>query len=127
MIKIIGIAAICLILSVFLKSENKVFSLLITSCGAILIFFLITEQTSDLFSTLKSVGNSVGTGTGSYITLMMKILGISIITQIVCDLCRDNGETALAAQTEIASKITVLAMLLPLFQAIINVVIGLTK
>lgn len=126
MIKFAGIAIICLMLAVLLKSENKLFALFVTTAGAALIFFMIASQISDVFGTLKNVQDSVGTGS-NYILLMMKILGVSIITQIVCDLCRDNGEAALATQTEIASKITVLAMLLPLFEAIIHIITGLTK
>ena len=65
--------------------------------------------------------------TGAYIDLMFKILGISIVTQVVCDVCRDNGASALASQTETAAKILVLSLLLPLFQTVIGIVTGLVK
>ena len=58
---------------------------------------------------------------------MMKILGISLIAQFVVDLCRDAGENALASQTEIASKVLILIMTLPLFETVINIVTGLLK
>ena len=54
-------------------------------------------------------------------------MGISIVTQVVCDVCRDNGASALASQTETAAKILVLSLLLPLFQTVIGIVTGLVK
>lgn len=126
MIQVFGIAAVCLLLAVFLKSQNKMFALLVTLGGAVLIFLISSDAAFNVFDALSDIEDSAGY-TGTYVTMMLKVLGISIVTQVVCDICRDNGESALASQTEIASKIMVLAMLLPLFQTVIQIVTGLVK
>lgn len=124
--QVFGIAAVCLLLAVFLKSQNKMFELLVTLGGAVLIFVISSDAAFNVFDALSDIEDSAGY-TGTYVTMMLKVLGISIVTQVVCDICRDNGESALASQTEIASKIMVLAMLLPLFQTVIQIVTGLVK
>lgn len=124
--QVFGIAAVCLLLAVFLKSQNKMFALLVTLGGAVLIFLISSDAAFNVFDALSNIEDSAGY-TGTYVTMMLKVLGISIVTQVVCDICRDNGESALASQTEIASKIMVLAMLLPLFQTVIQIVTGLVK
>lgn len=126
MMQVFGIAAVCLLLAVFLKSQNKMFALLVTLGGAVLIFLISSDAAFNVFDALSNIEDSAGY-TGTYVTMMLKVLGISIVTQVVCDICRDNGESALASQTEIASKIMVLAMLLPLFQTVIQIVTGLVK
>ncbi len=126
MMQVFGIAAVCLLLAVFLKSQNKMFALLVTLGGAVLIFLISSDAAFNVFDALSDIEDSAGY-TGTYVTMMLKVLGISIVTQVVCDICRDNGESALASQTEIASKIMVLAMLLPLFQTVIQIVTGLVK
>ncbi len=126
MMQVFGIAAVCLLLAVFLKSQNKMFALLVTFGGAVLIFLISSDAAFNVFDALSDIEDSAGY-TGTYVTMMLKVLGISIVTQVVCDICRDNGESALASQTEIASKIMVLAMLLPLFQTVIQIVTGLVK
>lgn len=126
MMQVFGIAAVCLLLAVFLKSQNKMFALLVTLGGAVLIFVISSDAAFNVFDALSDIEDSAGY-TGTYVTMMLKVLGISIVTQVVCDICRDNGESALASQTEIASKIMVLAMLLPLFQTVIQIVTGLVK
>lgn len=126
MMQVFGIAAVCLLLAVFLKSQNKMFALLVTLGGAVLIFVISYDAAFNVFDALSDIEDSAGY-TGTYVTMMLKVLGISIVTQVVCDICSDNGESALASQTEIASKIMVLAMLLPLFQTVIQIVTGLVK
>lgn len=126
MMQVFGIAAVCLLLAVFLKSQNKMFALLVTLGGAVLIFLISSDAAFNVFDALSDIEDSAGY-TGTYVTMMLKVLGISIVTQVVSDICRDNGESALASQTEIASKIMVLAMLLPLFQTVIQIVTGLVK
>ena len=121
MIQIAGIAAVCLLLTVLLRKENPTFALLVTVAGAGLLFYTVSKLAGSAFGILGDIK------TAAYIDLMFKILGISIVTQVVCDVCRDNGASALASQTETAAKILVLSLLLPLFQTVIGIVTGLVK
>ena len=123
MIQIAGIAAVCLLLTVLLRKENPTFALLVTVAGAGLLFYTVSKLAGSAFGIL----GDLKTAAGAYIDLMFKILGISIVTQVVCDVCRDNGASALASQTETAAKILVLSLLLPLFQTVIGIVTGLVK
>ena len=126
MIQIAGIAAVCLLLTVLLRKENPTFALLVTVAGAGLLFFTVSKLAGSAFGILGDLKTAAG-DTGAYIDLMFKILGISIVTQVVCDVCRDNGASASASQTETAAKILVLSLLLPLFQTVIGIVTGLVK
>ncbi|MGN1202168.1 MAG: SpoIIIAC/SpoIIIAD family protein [Eubacterium sp.] len=126
MIKIAGLVLISLLLIIFLKDTKREFALILSiACAVILIitiaddFITIAKRITDLSSEIANVN--------TYISLMIKILGISLISQFVVDLCRDAGENALASQTEIASKILILIMTLPLFETVINIVAGLLK
>lgn len=126
MIKITAIALISLVLIIFLKNSNREFAFLLTVASSIILFsivindfFQVIEKVNDISSQIKNLN--------SYVSLMVKILGITLITQFVIDLCRDSGENALASQTEITSKIIILIMIMPLFEAVMNVVAGLLK
>ncbi len=126
MIKLAGIIIISLILIVFVRETKKEFSILLTLAAAVGIFLIIADEFSDVTATLKSLTTQSGE-LNSYISLMVKILGISLLGQFVIDLCKDSGEGALATQTEIATKIIILSMTLPLFETVIKIVTGLLK
>lgn len=126
MIKIAGFVLISLLLILLLKDTKREFSFILAAACGIILFIAVAD---DLYSVARSIYNlsSQVSNINTYISLMMKILGISLIAQFVVDLCRDAGENALASQTEIASKVLILIMTLPLFETVINIITGLLK
>ncbi|MCM1114423.1 MAG: stage III sporulation AC/AD family protein [Clostridium sp.] len=126
MIKIIAVVLITLVLVIFLKDVNREFSFLLTVAASILLFGLIINDFFDVINSIDGLSSNLG-NIKSYINLMIKILGIAIVSQFVIDLCKDSGENALASQTELASKIIILIMIMPLFNTVLNVVTGLLK
>ncbi|MCI9111613.1 MAG: hypothetical protein HFJ99_03500 [Eubacterium sp.] len=123
---IIGISLSALILAVFVRDYNKTASIMIMIAAAAMIFFRLASGLSEIFSSISAISSGVETA-ASYIKLMIKVLGIVLITQFVADLCRDCGENALASQTETAAKVIVIAMILPLFETIIKIITGLLE
>lgn len=126
MTALIGISLSALVLAVFIRDYNKTASIAITIAASALIFLRIAFDLSGIFETLTSISSGVETA-ASYIKLMMKVLGIVLITQFVADMCRDCGEKALAGQTETAAKIIVISMVLPLFETVIKIITGLLE
>ena len=53
---------------------------------------------------------------GYYMKIALKSLGLSLVTEIVADTCRDGGQTALASKTEFAGKVGILLLCIPLFK-----------
>ena len=121
---VIGISITALILSLFLKDYNKTVSLILVLFSSTLLFFKIVASIGEITDTLKEITDNAGE-LSSYLKLMLKVLGIALITQITADICRDCGETALAGQTEVAAKIIIVAMILPLFEAVVKIISGL--
>ena len=126
MIRIAGIVLAALIAVILLKKTGREFSLLIVICTVIIIFIIILEDLYSVVDRLTDLTQSVGV-VRPYISLMLKVLGISLISQLVSDLCRDSGESALASQAEIAGKIIILVVALPLFESVIEIITGLLK
>ncbi len=126
MIKIAGIILISLLMIIILKQTKREFALILSIACAVILFVTVAD---DFFSISQRIFD-LSTGIDNldtYISLLMKILGISLIAQFIVDLCRDAGENALASQTETASKILILMMTLPLFETVVNIITGLLK
>ena len=124
MTQLIGITAIALMLAMLLKNINHAFSVVVIVCASCLLFGKVIGSLSQIIAGIKSI--SAGSGeTAAYIDLMIKTLGIALISQFIADICRDSGENALAGQTEVATKILIITMILPLFEAVIKAISGL--
>ena len=126
MIKIVMIVLISIVLVIFLRDVNKEFAFFVTIASSILLFSVVISEFYDVISSIFLMSESIGS-INSYVKLMIKILVLVLLSQFVIDLCRDNGENALASQTELASKIIILVMIMPLFNSVLNIITGLLK
>ncbi len=124
MIRIAGISLAALILGMFLRRHNKTVSLLLVMFGCAAVFFESISSLADIVDSLNELASGIGE-LSAYLKIMFKVLGIALITQIISDICRDSGESALAGQTEVAAKILIVTLILPLLQAVIEVITGL--
>ena len=126
MIKVVGIVLTALIINIVLKNYSKEFTFHINIVCTIIIFTLISKDLKGIVDRLTSISNEISVLL-PYIKIMIKILGISMIAQLLSDLCRDNGENTLANQTELSAKIIILVTALPLFTTIMDIMIGMLK
>ena len=126
MIKVVGIVLTAMIINIVLKNYSKEFTFLINIVCTIIIFTLISKDLKGIVDRLTSISNEISVLL-PYIKIMLKILGISMIAQLLSDLCRDNGENTLANQTELSAKIIILVTALPLFTTIMDIMIGMLK
>ena len=126
MIKVVGIILTALIINIVLKNYSREFTLFVNIVCAVIIFTLISNDLKGIVDKLTSISSKVSISS-PYIKIMLKILGISMISQLLSDLCRDNGENTLANQTELSAKIIILVTSLPLFTTIMDIMLGMLK
>lgn len=124
MVDIGAVCALCLtatILCKLIERYHKEFSLflaLVVCCG---IVIAALAALSPIIALVDSLFVRAGLA-GSDAALLFKALGICYITQFTCDLCRDSGENAMASQAELAGKIALLLLALPLFYQLTELV-----
>lgn len=126
MIKIVVFCIVTVLIAVVLKKYNSIYSVLISVAGCIFVFLMIAEDFFSIVSKVTSLASDFSY-TYSYIKLMIKTLGICIITQIVSDMCIDASEKAMSTIVETGAKVTVIAMMMPLFETLVNIISGIVK
>lgn len=125
-IKIAGVV-LCEILAVaFIRQYKSEYTLLVQLCGIIVIFFMIFSQLKDLIVFFEGALDSAGIAL-DYIASLIKVLGIAVVTQFAVDLCKDNGETALAGQVEFAGKVIIMGVSLPILRGIAQLILGIVE
>ena len=69
----------------------------------------------------KQIGESIGSY-DKYVQLLLKIVGISYISEFSSGMCQDAGYQTLGKQVEIAGKFCVLLTGLPVFLMLIDTI-----
>lgn len=123
-VKIVSIAGICITASVMCKlfaDSGKEYALYIKLAAAAAVMSMIIIFVSPIAETIRNIYSRAGADE-EYLTILFKALGICYITQFACDICRDSGENALATQAELAGKISLMIIALPLFESLADIV-----
>lgn len=124
MIAVIGLGVVAALLAVVLRQSRPEYALLVSLAAG---FFILYKIFGDLVPVISQVQSILDTTSmpAEYAGILFKALGICLLTQIACDACRDAGESAIAAKIEMAGRIGVLAISLPLFGQVLSVVYAL--
>ena len=123
--KVIGVAVICAILYVFIKQERQEYAVFVQLAGLTLIGLLSVRTLTQTVDSTLSVFNQSAAGT-SAIRLLLKAVGLAIVAELAAGICRDNGASSLAAGVELAAKLAILTMALPMIQEAAALAKGLT-
>ncbi|MCI1955498.1 MAG: stage III sporulation protein AD [Oscillospiraceae bacterium] len=121
---IAGIAVIAAILAAMMRRYHQEYAVVISIMAGIVILFEIFLNISPAIRQISTLLSSAGL-TADYALILFKTLGICFLAQFAADSCRDAGENALASQVELAGKIAIVILALPLFEKIAQTAAGL--
>lgn len=117
--KIIVLAVLCAVLIVLLRNSRPEQAMILSLCAVILLLFWLLDAMDPILQELRQLTElfSFGSQQGE---LLLKSLGLCLLTQVSADLCRDAGENTLAVNVELAGKTAVLLLCLPLFRQLLS-------
>ncbi|MCM1992736.1 stage III sporulation protein AD [Oceanirhabdus seepicola] len=123
-LKIISVAFIAMILYLALKDEKKELAyFVLLSSGIIIIIFIIPKMKAIVLF-LESV--SIKTGVDIiYLNTIFKILGIAYLTTFCTELCKDAGASSLASKVEVAGKVIILSLGVPILMAVLKSIVSI--
>ena len=115
--KICAIGIMCAIICVLIKHYRSEFSMPARLGSVILIFGILIGMLSPIFTYLKELmGVSISS---EYSAIIIKAVGISYLTQISSELCRECGEGSIATGIETVGKIEMIVLSFPLINKIL--------
>lgn len=111
---VIGFGLCAAALSLLFRQYRPEYALFLSLlCGIGILLWLLSE----LMPVFEKLGqlSSLALGESEGTQILLKSLGICLITQAASDTCRDIGETAIAARLELAGRAAMLLLAMPLF------------
>lgn len=123
-VKIIGIGLLTLIITLILKEYKKeyaIYSVLIG--GAIILFYSMGTIKTIVDFTKNISANSKYNNV--FITLLLKITGIAILTEYAVSICKDSGESSIANKIDFGGKIIVISLSIPIISSTLDALTNL--
>lgn len=119
MVKIALFGIIASILTLKIKSIRPEYGLVIGLVSSLfLAIYALDEmgQIIDLFDTIESYSGIPGT----YIQILLKLVGISFLCEFAANVCKDAGQATMAKQVEMAGKLSILVVSLPILESLLT-------
>lgn len=120
-IGILGVAGA--LLAIQLKQVKSEFAVYICVAIGILIFMSLAGHLRTIIDTVKELTKTINIEHG-YITILLKMLGITYVAEFSSGICKDAGFQTIASQIEIFSKISILVLSMPILVALIQTIQG---
>lgn len=102
-----------LILTLLVKQSGAAsLAVLLTLAVSAAVLLRFLPRLREVFGVFRSLGEQAGLS-GGYLSVILKIMAISYLAEFAASLCRDAGETAYAAKMELAGKLAVILLAVP--------------
>ena len=115
-LKIIGIGFLTIIITVILKEYKKEYAICAVLIGGAIILIYSIETIRIIVDFVKEL-SSKSQYNNAFITLLLKITGISIITEYAVSICKDLGENSIANKIDFGGKIIVISLSIPIISS----------
>lgn len=122
--KIIGIAFIAVCIILLLKQYRPEYAIQVSIIAGIIILFFSISKLEIIIDLLKSLSNKIDINMG-FFSILLKITGIAYISEFACNVCKDAGETAIASKVELAGRILIIALSIPIISTLIETMLSL--
>jgi stage III sporulation protein AD len=122
-VDLFAIAVFCItatVLALVLRQYRPEFAIFVSLACSVVVVLYVAQSIGQVMEEL----NGLFTNTllsEELIQVVLKCLGVCILTELAGQTCRDAGENAIGAKIELAGKVTLVVVSIPLFQQLLNV------
>lgn len=125
-IKIAGIGFMGGMLALTVKKDKPEFSLMISMVCAVIISFEVIRGVGNVMAQIDEIISRCGIDI-KYLSVSLKAMGIAYVSQFASEILRDGGEGAIASKVEMAGKVTILIITVPVLGAFLNMCIKVVE
>lgn len=121
MLKIGIIAMMAVFLGLMFKGRHGEYVLLISIATAILIFSLSLGKMESVIGVMRQLQETVHLD-DTYLDILLKMVGITYVAEFSSGICKDAGYNNIAGQVEMAGKLMVLTISVPVLTSLLDTV-----
>ncbi|WP_202076694.1 stage III sporulation protein AD [Caldalkalibacillus salinus] len=123
-IQIVGLGLISTVLILLLKEQKPLFAFMLATFTGIFIFVFLIGKISEVIQVIERLATEGGINL-IYLKTILKIIGIAYIAEFGAQITRDAGQGAIASKIELAGKVLIMVMAIPIITVIIETVMNL--
>ena len=120
--KIVVVGIIATVLAVLLREEKPEIAMVVSIVTGLVIFIFLITKLNSVMSVLKYFASKANIDV-LYFSTILKVIAIAYITEFGAQICRDAGEGAIASKVELAGKVLIMVIAIPILAALMDIMI----
>ena len=120
-VSVFGITAV--LMALILKGCRPEYSYYVSIAVCICIFLLVANKLELIIGYARKMQSFIQLD-DAYMAMILKMIGVTYIAEFAADICRDAGYGAIAGQIGVFSKLSILAVSMPIITALLETIRG---
>lgn len=118
-LRICAIALAGLVIITLIKNYRPEFTVPVIIILSLLVLWSAAESLKYIFAYMQTMYGQLSHG-NEYFPVIIKVLAIAYITEFTASLCEDAGQKSIGTKVELAGKISVFFVAIPVFTSLLN-------
>ena len=118
----LGFALVITVLLIILRKERPEIAVLLGIAAAGLMIGALIKKIADILLVFETLAVKAEVN-GEYLKLTVKIVGLAYLAGFGAQICKDAGENGMAAKIELAGKIFILGLGIPVMAGLLDLIL----
>lgn len=124
MLKTALLGILTIIIAMAMRQGKAEYATFVSFTGSILIAWIAVRLLDGITGSLERLERLLHLDM-EYVALLMKIIGVTYLSEFSSSLCRDAGYSAVAGQIELVGKLTILTIGMPIVLALFELMVDM--
>jgi len=118
---VLGFSLVVTVLLILIRKDRPEMAVLLSIAASALILIGLIKNIAQILFIFESLASKAQINSG-YLKLVIKIVGIAYLAGFGAQICKDAGENSMAAKIELAGKIFILSLGIPIMAGLLEMI-----
>ncbi len=119
---VLGFGLMVTVLLIVVRKDRPEMAILLSIAASALILIGLIKNITQILTVFESLASRAQINS-NYLKLVVKIVGIAYLAGFGAQICKDAGENSMAAKIELAGKIFILSLGVPIMIGLLEMII----
>ncbi len=121
--KIVLMGLVAVLLAMQVKQTKPEYGIYISIAVGVFVMAYAASQLTVITEGLQKIVAFISVDM-QYLTILFKVIGIAYLCEFASNICKDSGYQSVAGHVELAGKLTILVMSMPIIMSLLDIVQG---
>lgn len=123
LVQVVGFALVVTVILVVLRQQRPDMAVMLSLAAAAAILFFLVDRIWQAIDLLQELAARAGVR-DTYVQILLRVMGIAYLAELGSQVCRDAGEGAMATKVEMAGKIIILILAIPIVRTLADAILA---